>query len=412
MHTSHRTQEQQSEDSQSVGSYVENVQAKLAIGAVDDPLEHEADRVADQVMSMPETIPVASSGVSSIQRKCADCEEEKEHIQRKPLASFIQRKETSGGITASEGVSQQIQASKGGGHSMDGSTQSFMQSRFGADFSGVKIHTGGEAIQMNRELNAKAFTVGKDIYFNDGQYQPNSEEGKRLLAHELVHTVQQEGGPTSLQRAVSASRVSCHSYPRTYPIFTWMGTNDPLGEIQNADARAIELLTSTIDQLESVMSRIQGGASPFVPTFSDCMAESIQTRLRINPENVGSWTGNRAGSVGHFIRWLINLRRTFESGWVRYNCRGPLCESNFGAYILPGQGFLVNLCVQFWSDPNNDSRAIQLIHELAHVYYNTEDSGRGAGSSYCLHGVVADLNGLHTAVASLENCGGGTMVSC
>jgi len=69
-----------------------------------------------------------------------------------------------------------------------------MENRFGTDFSEVKIHTGSQAIQMSRELNAQAFTVGNDIYFNEGKYNPSSDAGKHLLAHELTHTVQQNGG--------------------------------------------------------------------------------------------------------------------------------------------------------------------------------------------------------------------------
>jgi Domain of unknown function (DUF4157) len=161
-----------------------SIQFKLAIGTPDDPLENEADSIADTIMRMPEQ--------NFIQRKCAHCEEE-EKLQRKPLASFIQRKESSSGTVASDAVSNLINASKGNGNSMDSHTQTFMQSRFGADFSDVKLHTGGESTQMNRELNAKAFTVGNDIYFNEGQYNPNSGDGKHLLAHELTHTVQQNG---------------------------------------------------------------------------------------------------------------------------------------------------------------------------------------------------------------------------
>lgn len=168
------------------------VQFKLSIGAVDDPLESEADAIADKVMRMPEQ--------NFVQRKCASCEEEEEKLQRKPLASFIQRRESSAGTIASDSVSNQINASKGKGSSMDKNTQSFMQSRFGADFSDVKIHTGGEAIQMNRELNAKAFTVGNDIYFSEGQYNPDSSDGRHLLAHELTHVMQQEEQSFSIQR--------------------------------------------------------------------------------------------------------------------------------------------------------------------------------------------------------------------
>jgi hypothetical protein len=74
---------------------------------------------------------------------------------------------------------------------MDKDMHSFMSSRFGFDFSKVKIHSDNGAAQMNRELNARAFTVGNDIYFNQGEYQPQTAKGRHLLAHELTHTLQQ-----------------------------------------------------------------------------------------------------------------------------------------------------------------------------------------------------------------------------
>ena len=175
------------------------VQCSLAIGAVNDPLEHEADTMANKIMSMQEVPFVAAGSTGGIQRKCAGCEEE-EKVQHKPLALFIQRKESSAGTFASDAVSNKLNASKGGGINMDSHTQTFMQNRFGADFTNVKIHTGGESIQMNRELNAKAFTFGNDIYFNEGQYNPVSNEGKHLLTHELTHTLQQGGERRLVQR--------------------------------------------------------------------------------------------------------------------------------------------------------------------------------------------------------------------
>ncbi|WP_052731169.1 eCIS core domain-containing protein [Spirosoma radiotolerans] len=158
------------------------LQRKLTVGAVDDPLEAEADSMADRVMRMAEP--------SFIQRKCAHCQEE-EQLQRKPLVSFIQRKTDAGAGTTSLAVTNQIQATKGGGTPLAENTRSFMETRFGVDFSGVNIHTGEYAVQLSRELNAQAFTVGSDIYFNQGKYAPDSAEGRHLLAHELTHTVQQ-----------------------------------------------------------------------------------------------------------------------------------------------------------------------------------------------------------------------------
>jgi len=172
------------------------IQRKLSVGAVNDRQEHEADAMADHVMRMPEP--------NLIQRKCAHCEEEE--AQRKPLTSFIQKKEEGGKSTVSDAVHHQVQATKGGGNALPHSTKTFMESRFGTDFSGVRIHSGGYASQMSAELNAQAFTVGNDIYFNSGKFSPESSAGKHLLAHELTHTVQQASSGSSavanLQRTI------------------------------------------------------------------------------------------------------------------------------------------------------------------------------------------------------------------
>src|SRR5690606_12530548 len=196
------------------------VQPKLTVGSPDDPYEREAHAMADQVMRMPEPGFVQRKCAqcveeevqrqpedqdqagqlkrnlsnSFIQRKCAECEKEEKELQRKPLSHivtpfFLAKNET----TVSDGVANSIQSSKGGGSALDTDSHSFMSSRFGSDFSGVKIHTDSRAIQLNRNLNARAFTVGSDIYFNQGQYNPHSSEGRRLLAHELTHVVQQQG---------------------------------------------------------------------------------------------------------------------------------------------------------------------------------------------------------------------------
>ena len=92
---------------------------------------------------------------------------------------------------ASSDLSDKLQQTKGKGQSLDGQTSQQMGQEIGADFKDVKIHTDSEAAAMNQDIGAKAFTHGKDIYFNKGQFDTNSTEGKRLLAHELTHTVQQ-----------------------------------------------------------------------------------------------------------------------------------------------------------------------------------------------------------------------------
>lgn len=175
------------------------IQKKLTVGSANDTYEAEADTMATKVMRMQEPQQQNMSHTGAlVQRKCAACEQE-EKLRMKPLAEnispLIQRRSTenSSESQAPNHVESQINSSRGGGNRMDTVTQNFMESRFGTDFSGVRIHTDSQAVQMSRELNAQAFTVGNDVYFNDGKYNPHSDSGKYLLAHELTHTVQQTG---------------------------------------------------------------------------------------------------------------------------------------------------------------------------------------------------------------------------
>lgn len=186
-------------------------QKKLSVGSANDTYEAEADAMADKVMRMQDTLQQNISHKGAlVQRKCAHCEEE-EKLRRKPLAEsislLIQKSQTknSGELQVPNHIENQINSSRGSGNSMDNSTKNFMESRFDTDFSEVRIHTGSQAVQMSRELNAQAFTVGNDVYFNEGKYNPNSDSGKHLLAHELTHTIQQMGG---IERKVQKKDIS------------------------------------------------------------------------------------------------------------------------------------------------------------------------------------------------------------
>jgi hypothetical protein len=169
------------------------VQTKLTVGAPDDPYEREADAMADRVMRMPDT-PV-------VQRKCADCEEEDKQLQRKPLAAqitpFIQtnvqryaRQAVPGTHTAPASVDHVL---SGSGRPLGTALQQDMSQRFGHDFSRVRVHSSGAAEQSARDVNAHAYTVGHNIVFGAGQFAPETHGGRRLLAHELTHVVQQSG---------------------------------------------------------------------------------------------------------------------------------------------------------------------------------------------------------------------------
>jgi hypothetical protein len=156
-------------------------QAKFTIGKANDKFEKEADHVADKVVQRLAT-PLEDENFSTNDERMKRDRE----LREKPE---VQQKEEPETTTSS--LANRIDSSRGHGSPLPTHTLSEMQSSFGHDFSGVKIHTDTESINMNRELGAQAFTHGSDIYFNTGKFNPDSSTGKHLLAHELTHVVQQ-----------------------------------------------------------------------------------------------------------------------------------------------------------------------------------------------------------------------------
>jgi hypothetical protein len=145
------------------------LQRKLTINASNDPLEQEADRVANQVMATS-AHPAVSDAPPRIQRYTGQV--------------------TEGTDTAPASVERILSSP---GRPLDPVLKQDMEQRFGYDFSRVRVHTGTAAEQSAQEVNAKAYTVGHNIVFGDGQFAPGSHTGRHLLAHELTHVVQQLG---------------------------------------------------------------------------------------------------------------------------------------------------------------------------------------------------------------------------
>ncbi|HEX4383102.1 MAG TPA: DUF4157 domain-containing protein, partial [Myxococcales bacterium] len=175
---------------------------RLAIGRRDDPLEREADRAADAAMRGP-VAPLAGAAGTLVQRKCDGCEAEDEvKLSRKADAALP----TPAGF-APASVAEGLRA--GSGRALDGGTRSFFESRYGHSFANVRVHADSRADAMARATAAKAFTVGNDIVFAAGQFTPQTAAGKRLLAHELAHVVQQSGSHSLLQRAENDTIPGC-----------------------------------------------------------------------------------------------------------------------------------------------------------------------------------------------------------
>ena len=183
------------------------VQTKLAVGRSDDRFEREADATADRVMRMPAPNPSARPffPASGLLQTKSD-EKEKKEVRRKeadtdtPVIQLktdeddkkkIRKKGDSATPAVNSGFESQLSASQSGGQPLSADTRQFMEPRFGADFSGVRVHADAPAVQMSQSIGAQAFAYQNHVYFNEGKYSPGTSSGQHLLAHELTHVVQQ-----------------------------------------------------------------------------------------------------------------------------------------------------------------------------------------------------------------------------
>ena len=192
----------------------------------------------------------------------------REVIQTKPgLFRRIYRKVTSVLSRSSESSSDNsspssdfessLNSTRGGGFPMKAETRSFMETRFQADFSGVRLHTDNRAVQMSHQINAQAFTHNNDIYFNEGRYNPDTSAGKHLLAHELTHTIQQ--GAAVQQKSASNKIQTKDAGIRSGIQRTWYG--DAWDSVSGAVGGAVDFVA---DNLEAGLDWIKDQFREFV----------------------------------------------------------------------------------------------------------------------------------------------------
>lgn len=161
------------------------VRAKLRVNRPDDRWEREADRVAEQILSerpMPAHGPLSVTPL--LQRQTAEEEEEDEELQAKPAPGNSVAQERSAAGTAAEAVGH-------GGRPLAPALRRFFEPRFGRDLSSTRIHDDARAGAAARSINARAYTLGRHIAFAPGEFAPQTREGRRLIAHELTHSLQQ-----------------------------------------------------------------------------------------------------------------------------------------------------------------------------------------------------------------------------
>jgi Domain of unknown function (DUF4157) len=181
-----------------------NVQTILKVSHPGDIYEQEADRIADRIMKIsgdPEILPTKTTDNTTIDRKCKSCKQEEEEENQ---MKFSRKKSSSSNIKNNklilEGAESEISNTLNQpGSPLELSTRKFMEPRLGFDFGNVRIHNDETSARSANAIDSLAYTIGNDVVFGSKQYQPNTFQGKKLLAHELTHVIQQRRTKVSNQ---------------------------------------------------------------------------------------------------------------------------------------------------------------------------------------------------------------------
>jgi hypothetical protein len=280
------------------------IQAKLTVTPAGDPYEQEADAVAHQVVQkMNAPIAPKAAPVVTMQRQPdkdedeIQREEEEDKLQTKPDLQFVRRQTSDenkdklqtvriqrqsgdlmGGLDVAPDVESRIQAARGGGSPIADGARTKLESAFGADFGSVRVHTDSESDVLNRSVQARAFTTGRDIFFRQGEYNPGSAGGQELLAHELTHVVQQGGSSANvgrvlnpIQRSISAiqiknSTVNSVSYDTSSRVGIFSGGQHTTAYVLFCQTIRNQLLGQTVDDaLDKLTNLLQ--QFTYLPTY-------------------------------------------------------------------------------------------------------------------------------------------------
>lgn len=315
-----------------------SLQAKLVVGAANDPLEREADRLAAQVLR--------TWSLSA-------------RVSRESIEAGLRRLAVPGGDFASSfeadaAVAERLKARRGAGHALPGAIRDRMEAGFGADFHSVRIHRDTESAAISTGLAARAFTHGSDIYFGPGAYDPASSSGRHLLAHELTHVVQQTGlGRVSrqtgldqhwlmsarkglqLQGSLGNPRLSYVLDPARsvsqHPIIQRQLSHDPVAHPNNQDIHqglihgtyqagantadlhvaagggnqhltAADMLTVAEDLEQAMRQRLAAGGPPGRISLHPTGAAIVKIVVEMLGEALGGWMGKMAA------RWKKLMR--------------------------------------------------------------------------------------------------------
>lgn len=341
------------------------IQSKLAIGSVSDPLEAEADRVAEHVMRMPDSappLPPPSAVPSGVLHRCAcggtcsACQEE----------AALQRKDA-GAKGAAEAPPVVHETLNSPGRPLDSATRAFMETRFGRDFSAVRIHTDAQAAESARQVNSLAYTVGTSIVFRSGSYDPNHEAGRRLLAHELTHVAQQTGPgkvPSSLAALQREPVATLHADSGT--LRRQPGDDEAFQEYNGPQSQAQDSLAQPLSW-DELFHKVVSDQRAFLLTRSDeasnPTADPAGVGRGVGPDRTRHGTEVLAGiqildSNGNRVAVSLGAHRLLPGGHAEEQALVGL-DSALGNRDVSG-GHMMVVVDQYPCSPSNHGCGIQL----------------------------------------------------
>ena len=267
------------------------IQTKLAINKPGDEYEREADRISEQVMRMPESPlqPACACGGG-----CPGCQTTQ--LSRKQERSQTEhlRANNASVVESTPGIAEIIHSP---GHPLDAETKVLMEPRFGRDFSQVRIHTDSQATGSARALNARAYTVGHNIVFGAGQYAPHAPSGKRLLAHELSHVLQQNRGGSAANLIQRAGPIAALGLGAA----EWIALGTLGYELAQGVTQPAGDISFTFDDMKGVL--LPGGGTDVVAYHAEHPDSVIQSKEIA----VATWMWDRAALRAMGIKFGITF---------------------------------------------------------------------------------------------------------
>ena len=306
------------------------------------------------------------------------------------------------------GVSSAVdQVTSSTGQPLDANSRSFFEPRFGFDFSRVRVHADKAAGDAADRLGAHAFTVGTHIAFAHGRHEPQSTEGRHLLAHELTHVVQQSGGSDDVgaaaeegqvQRLVRTSSVTC-------PAAATGIANPHTG---GADRRASSLLDHAITRITNAQA-----ARVATPGDADVVAvgNALRTVFHLDAAADATWTTpapdvrlpvilRRLQAAKDYIDSVVFTITCIPNGGAGHTipgCTNSTCAAGTEAFSCHANPVEIVLCPDFWALGLNQ-RGRTWMHEVMHITFTfINDWGQpNQHNAHCYAQFVALLNGFNS----------------